>query len=359
MSEANETQPHQNVSDVYDELHHYTTWEGMLGILESKCLHATHYKFLNDESELEFYKDNVLKPKLQELWGNIEGKNPSKFSHPVIKNWLEARSLSNSDSGKEFLEKVATFFIASFCGKKIDEHSVEDNNFDKDGQLSMWRGYGRNAPCRIDFDTAKLRSLLSYSEEKYLYLDKRLTDVIYCKKDKIECSSDDSKIELNRCTEKILETERIWVESNVGIRPRLSKEERDNNSPSLEFILAAAKTKHYGFREEKEVRIFAGVIDKGKFNEVSVSNGKEPTTLENKKILFTKSGKPYIKVFEDKGNDFIRSINRIIVGPGAKREERAAIIRHWLKQQKQEHGDLYENIKVSFSSIPYLGVHGE
>jgi hypothetical protein len=50
----------ENVSDVYKRLFHYTTWNGLMGILDSHSLWATHYKFLNDSSEIILFKDKLL-----------------------------------------------------------------------------------------------------------------------------------------------------------------------------------------------------------------------------------------------------------------------------------------------------------
>src|SRR5262245_11084860 len=51
--------------DIWEEhplLFHYTRTAGLKGILETRTLHATHYVFLNDSSEIE-----SLRPKVAEL----------------------------------------------------------------------------------------------------------------------------------------------------------------------------------------------------------------------------------------------------------------------------------------------------
>jgi hypothetical protein len=42
-----------------ERLYHYTTWEGLWGILQTPCLWATHYKFLNDYSEILLFKPKL------------------------------------------------------------------------------------------------------------------------------------------------------------------------------------------------------------------------------------------------------------------------------------------------------------
>lgn len=51
MTEASET----------DYLYHYTTQDGLIGILDNNCIWATHYKFLNDYSEIDFFKNELVK----------------------------------------------------------------------------------------------------------------------------------------------------------------------------------------------------------------------------------------------------------------------------------------------------------
>ena len=49
-----------NVSEEYETLYHYTTLEGLTGILEHRCLWATHYRYLNDSSEALLMKDKLI-----------------------------------------------------------------------------------------------------------------------------------------------------------------------------------------------------------------------------------------------------------------------------------------------------------
>lgn len=50
----------QKTSEVYQKVYHYTTWDGLVGILQNKTLWATHYKFLNDYSEIVLFKDKLI-----------------------------------------------------------------------------------------------------------------------------------------------------------------------------------------------------------------------------------------------------------------------------------------------------------
>lgn len=50
----------QKVSEEYRKLYHYTTWEGVQGILQTQTLWATNYRFLNDYSELVLIRDKLI-----------------------------------------------------------------------------------------------------------------------------------------------------------------------------------------------------------------------------------------------------------------------------------------------------------
>jgi len=48
------------VSEIHPRLYHYTTLQGVLGIIQSQCLWATHYKFLNDSSEIIRFHQELI-----------------------------------------------------------------------------------------------------------------------------------------------------------------------------------------------------------------------------------------------------------------------------------------------------------
>ena len=49
------------VYEKHAELFHYTSHDGVVGILTSRNLRATHYKFLNDTSELQLMRHELAK----------------------------------------------------------------------------------------------------------------------------------------------------------------------------------------------------------------------------------------------------------------------------------------------------------
>jgi hypothetical protein len=69
----------EKTSDVYEKLYHYTTWDGLLGILQTQTLWATHYRFLNDYSEIVLFRDKLVSwilPYVREAYENLVKQFP-------------------------------------------------------------------------------------------------------------------------------------------------------------------------------------------------------------------------------------------------------------------------------------------
>ena len=62
----------QKTSEVYDKLYHYTTFDGLIGILQTQSLWATHYKFLNDFSEIILFRDKLISLMYPHILESIE-----------------------------------------------------------------------------------------------------------------------------------------------------------------------------------------------------------------------------------------------------------------------------------------------
>jgi hypothetical protein len=97
-------------------LYHYTTAQGLLGILESGSLWATNSRFLNDPSEIE-YATRLFRKITEEEFGEFD--NPPTHGRSW-KDWITF--------WLDYYEKEAKVYVACFC-----------SNGDL---LSQWRGYG-------------------------------------------------------------------------------------------------------------------------------------------------------------------------------------------------------------------------
>jgi hypothetical protein len=66
--------PVPQVHEVYPYIYHYTSRDGLKGILNTQTLFATHYRFLNDTSEIEHMRTA--------LTGNLQH---------FVKSWIGER----------------------------------------------------------------------------------------------------------------------------------------------------------------------------------------------------------------------------------------------------------------------------
>lgn len=94
-------------------LFHYTTASGMRGILDSSCLWATNYRFLNDASEVG-YGANLFEALIQERLARVE--------NDVLTEFL-TRTLRTANG----FDGMFDCYIACFC--------------ERDDLLNQWRTY--------------------------------------------------------------------------------------------------------------------------------------------------------------------------------------------------------------------------
>jgi hypothetical protein len=112
-------------------LYHYTTADGIVGIVEAQTIWATDARYLNDTSELS-YANDVVQDVARELLERGVGD--------VAATFLEAASLRLLDS----LTTMLDVFVACFC---------EDGDL-----LSQWRGYAStNGGYALGFDPGVMR----------------------------------------------------------------------------------------------------------------------------------------------------------------------------------------------------------
>ena len=133
-------------------LYHYTTQEGMLGIIKEGALWASHIFFLNDSNEL-IEPLRIASETIEEYRTKLTEKEMQ-----TKKEEIDRISAYNSYSGCLFFK----MFVTSFC-----------NNGDL---LSQWRGYGTyGSAYAIGFNREKLKEIIDSNNFRLLpceYLDK-------------------------------------------------------------------------------------------------------------------------------------------------------------------------------------------
>jgi hypothetical protein len=134
----------ENEPDPPERLFHYTNSQGLLGIVTSQKLWASHADFLNDSSEPEYAFD-VLKDSLNEIVRSLEHAS-------IAARWLSGVWDYVEDEYKKHGPHV---YVSCFC---------EDGDL-----LSQWRGYGSQcAGYALGFSGPGLRKLLIPGEGQFM-----------------------------------------------------------------------------------------------------------------------------------------------------------------------------------------------
>jgi hypothetical protein len=185
---------------------HYTTIQGMMGILTSNCLWASNASFLNDRKELSHALD-VAQAAIEKL-----------TSSRAMRHWapMLKRAVNDLNGGE-----IPDTYVTCFC--------VNDDN------LSQWRGYGGNQQgISITFDRLKLSRRLK-SENAKLY------KVIY------------AKITTRDKLREALKGELADIADLKDVLGENSPEEQYNDIFGRLCSLLP-KFKHLGFKDEREWR---------------------------------------------------------------------------------------------------------
>lgn len=299
-------------------LYHYTTAEGLVGIVRSKALYATHLEYMNDMHELQYGKDVIVREVekynvtqdtfIETLFGCIK----AHFS-----NWKVYDSLSAVD-----------FFSVSFC---------EEGNI-----LSQWRAYSASGGFSIGWDTGALQDA---AEE----MKGQLLKVVYDESEQNNMIAD-ACLQIEKVVQKYKKeliqadnTNLPSVEENIPLKWR-------------EYFLSifyrfALHFKRPEFREEREWRLV--------FNERLIPFGE--TNNEPCDAINFRERRGHISPFYEfdlkrafdkaiDGDDLIAyPIREIVVGPSLDAEMNAKAVKALLGRMTAR-GHSY--VDISKSNIP-------
>jgi hypothetical protein len=300
----------------HPELHHYTTVAGLEGILRSRTLWATHFQGLNDRSEVTHLKTELTKAlgdalvpvvdRLRKCDRRILGESRAAGG-PTVYARNHSRTLVESCYSVAFTGKgvpaMAIPYIVSFCSHAGD-HAYEQAN----GLLSQWRGYGQDGGCCIVFDTLGLVDLLRREWDGFYWIGNGIDEVVYASHDiSVVTRYGDLVIELAKTVEDGIRNHRTSAPLSPSAMPQ--------------FLNAATRFKHQGFKEEREVRIVAipGSAETAELTSRSHPEfTRKPIKLPREHPTENR-GRPYITIFSTL--DAQLPIKRIIVGPSRHQDE--------------------------------------
>ena len=327
------------VAETCREVFHYTGIGGLTGILESQTLWATHAAFLNDGAEIKAFQarlPEILRPGVargvDELLTRVPANQTLIDQHGGRSKAIEELTAGISNSMYKVLlgiregRPISDPYITSFCKSATEDIAQH-------GLLSQWRGYGQDGGYALVFDTAGLEHLLREEHEKWRY---RLFwgDAVYSSE-----SDDKIREELGEDMEQL--SAAVAESMQAGWIPEPLEKTYDP------LIRCACRYKHWGFHEEREVRIVAMPMNTNIFTKEELS---ELTEVEKPRQRFVRGGTsiPCIHLFEGITHlpEKPLPMTRIIVGPHREKERRRRAIEILLHKYRL-------HVPVTVSDIPY------
>ena len=322
---SEQTGQHQSRS-----LFHYTTAQGLIGIVRSQSLFATNSNFLNDASECQSLKTLLMPIVQDEIARTVAKLVDKKLLSPHIRDnpqilAQQAESVFSALIGAT--NNVAPYHIASFC-----IHDEKEKAY-RDGLLSQWRSYARGG-FAIEFDELSIDSLVNQEHAKHLYQGILTNSVSY----------DDhvGRADLPRFN---------------GMANALLKELFSDSKEHLEelrdifgsgdvgdfvhsFLEVSPFLKNDGFREEREFRIVALC---NRPNRQEDGDFREPKAV---KFLARSGGDivPYIELFETLDEKL--PIKSVIVGPHPQQTRQRMAVELLLETQSVK-------AEIRMSEIPF------
>lgn len=322
-------------------LYHYTTPEGLLGILESGSIRATHVRYLNDRNELK----NALSPEYMRLLSDL-----------LLPEADEVRKGRLGNVNR--FQRDEQVFVASFT----DDGAVREGEDIKPGnRLSQWRAYSNQAGgFSLGFDSRKLK-LATWQSTRELGMDGPFfSRCRYGASEKREAVERIGKWGAE-ITPRYYESRLNHFQRVVGREPDcddLKLIELGSDSCALGamdahyFASEAARFKDEAFAEEREWRI-AIRANRGKLLESHLSRPKSP-------IIRFRAGRHGVTPFIEIPlllNSAESPLQRVVVGPSQNEEEAVEGVKLLLQAKgiKLRAPDSDDGVEVAPSGVPYRG----
>jgi len=318
------------LSSQFPELFHYTNMAAFENIYKEQKFWATHYKDLNDRSEIERFRLKVF-----------------EFIQPIIRELIVKRMLSNAQGvmevnrhggidalvDKEAATLLDVFHHSTFGARELEPfvcafcfHGAQSYE-SKHGLLSQWRGYGADGGVAIVLDTLGIESRMRHEKDIFAHALNHIGDVIY--------DNDDDRIRKNfsKVFEYFehIENEICTAACSTDPDPEVF----------YHFVFGSTLVKHHGFREENEIRI----VVSPRTPKDSLFYNPEHASKPSKLVRYTQRGNREVRYIELFG-DAPLPIKRVIVGPSRVQNTNFQKITEQVKDV---------GIEVVKSEIPFLG----
>jgi hypothetical protein len=274
------------------DLFHYTTLSGFLGIVESREIWLTDFRYLNDITELSLMLNEVAEQLKHE-----PNRYGTAWDH-YLKSWLKFESMGGSFLG-----------VASFS--------------QNDDDLDQWRGYGlggRGVALRFDRDRLEKLATSKHFE---------LTECVY--------SVEDMKAHTEAQIAQVPGPGQLGMSSRAEAIQLISGH----------FASLAARYKHVAFKNENEVRLISP--RQGRSSYFDMGSGSPPLQFRPGATTVI----PYVTfpIIDDQGS----LITGAVVGPTERPDLSKAAVKAALLKLEIHPGDA-NAVTVCTSSVPYRAI---
>ena len=326
----------RTVPEAHSELLHYTSAAGLLGILESQSLRPTNSAFLNDSMEIALFfeqrlakivesairKELAADPALQVL--PQFAKTPQE-AEAVIARYVMDMADAIRTTTQRFNEPYFACFSAP-ANKRIRT----------DGLLSQWRGYGKDGGYALVFDSQKLEDALKAEGTSFWYQHAQWGDVHYYQDDDDLQSAEP---EIHAAEDALRDCIGKFIKNPVP---------SELESTFEPMATLSCMYKHWGFHEEREVRIVA-IPPNAELVREGRTAGELRPVRDRKTFLRGGTPVPYLDLFaHPEGDAFRLPVLRVIIGPHPQSQLRRIAVEEILRTRGLE-------AEVVLSSIPYVG----
>lgn len=333
------------VHEEYPFVYHYTSQAGLEGILSTQTLFATHYRYLNDTSEVEHMRTALIK--------NLQRFIKSGIREKLTGDQRQMRLLSQVGGEhilayKEAKKIIDTFYNVTFGGGRIEHpfaepfitsfctHSDHEDYERENGLLSQWRGYAdilQNGGFAIVFDTERLSEMVMRETEFYNLSALVFGDVVY------DGDTEGFHREFGVLLQKLEES---FEQIVYGTSP-------DLGGHFDAFVSSASRFKHRAFREEREVRIIISPSTPEFFEHLKkVDPTFDPPDKVFKELFHRPDTEtPTTRLFDYEKEEKLPVV-KIIVGPHRNQDENVDLATALVKRAGM-------NVEIRPSETPYSG----
>jgi hypothetical protein len=296
----------------HPELYHYTKPAAFEGIGRSQTLWCSHYREMLDTNEIRLMRDLLppaVAPRMDAIVEKLNRKK-RRLWDASGRGAQTAHDLINSLYGATFDGRAVYSALDPYLFS-FSTH-VEDTSFDREhGIRSQWDSYAGPGGYCLVFDIGEVARMLGREGNARYWAWLMLEPVRYA----------DRPVEdiFRELVDRLADTLRQFID---GVKvPEMAVPQ---------FLAGTTLLKGAAYKSEREVRIVAipGTAKAARYAAKEYPDQFDTTAPLPEIKVRADTGKRYVVLFDGLGLRL--PVKRVIVGPGAKQEERAELARSML-----------------------------